>query len=82
MPTIDLDCPPGGLRPGDLIIAVVKDTPAEPFAAPDNPVSTFFGNWTWHFDLPDNVWVHYVQPVIKPRIESLYHDGHIRYGSW
>lgn len=27
--TIELDCPPGGIRPGDLIDGVIKDTGLE-----------------------------------------------------
>jgi hypothetical protein len=77
MESIELDCPPGNPRPGDLIEGVIAGTGltlTEP--------SKLFGNWTWTFDVPHEQWVETVQPVIKPRIEALYHQGYIRYGSW
>jgi hypothetical protein len=83
--TIELDCAPGGPRPGDLIEAVVKGTILEglPEAKPDSTVGRFFGNWTWEFpEISDEDWLQKVKPIIKPRIESLYHSGVIRYGSW
>ncbi len=40
--TIELDCPPGALRPGDLIEDVIKGTglPSK------ESCSRVFGNWT------------------------------------
>jgi hypothetical protein len=78
MRTIDLDCPPGGIRPGDLIGGVLEGTDL----VAGEPVATFFGNWTWEFDVADNVWEEKIQPVIKPRIVALYNEGLIRYGTW
>jgi hypothetical protein len=66
---IELDCPPGFPRPGDLIEGVIA-------------VSRCFGNWTWDYgDIPEARWL-VIQPVIKERITALYHAGKIRYGSW
>lgn len=76
--TIELDCPPGGIRPGDLIDNVLKGTGLKA----DKPISKFFGEWTWAFDMPREEWVANIQPLIKPRIEALYHRGVIRWGSW
>jgi len=78
MQTIELDCPPGGIRPGNLIDDVLAGTNLTPVGEP----STFFGNWTWEFDVPRDQWVRDVQPIVKPRITALYHAGVIRYGSW
>lgn len=78
MQTIELDCAPGTPRPGDLIGGVLEGTGLEA----GEPVSTFFGNWTWEFDVSQERWEGEVQPVIRPRIEELYHGGVIRYGSW
>jgi len=78
--SIELDCPPGGTRPGDLISGVVAGTPAE--AILGDTVSRFFGNWEWRFELDDKVWDEEVVPVVKPRIEALYNQGVIRYASW
>ena len=39
--TIELDCAPGGIRPGDLIADVIAD-----LGLPEQePVSKSFGNW-------------------------------------
>lgn len=76
--TIELDCPPGGIRPGDLIASVIKDTglPAR------EPVSKVFGNWTWDYhDIPKEQF-NAAKPLLKERIEALYNRGTIRYGSW
>jgi hypothetical protein len=78
MESIELDCPPGDPRPGDLIAGVLDGTG---LAVPESE-SRVFGNWTWTFDVPRDDWVGRIQPIIKPRIEALYHAGVIRYGSW
>lgn len=76
--TIELDCAPGGPRPGDLIGEVIKDT-GLPLR---ERTSAFFGNWTWDYsDIPDDVWIK-AQETTKPRITALYNAGVIRYGSW
>lgn len=78
MQTIDLDCAPGGIRPGDLIGGVIADTGL----AAKEPVSKFFGNWTWDYsEVPAEEWLA-VNETIKSRIEELYNTGLIRYGSW
>lgn len=76
--TIELDCPPGGIRPGDLYPSVIKDT-----GLPERKtVGRFFGNWTWDYsDIPEDQWQK-VKPILKDRITKLYNDGIIRYGSW
>lgn len=76
--SIELDCAPGSLRPGDLIAGVIKGTGLKE----QEPVSTVFGNWTWIYpDVPESQWK-VIQKVLKDRIEKLYHSGAIRYGSW
>jgi hypothetical protein len=82
--TIEIDCPPGNPRPGDLITEVVRGTLLEhdDCARPDRAVSKLFGCWTWSFPhITDENWVR-IQEVTRPRIEKLYHDCVIRYGSW
>jgi len=76
--TIELDCPPGHPRPGDLYPGVIEGT-----GLPERkPVGMFFGNWTWDYnDLPRSEWER-VQPILKERITALYERGMIRYGSW
>ena len=78
--TIELDCPPGDPRPGDLIEGIIRDT-GLPIR---DPVSKVFGNWTWSYhDVEDisNLWTK-IRPTLKRRIQTLYQQGVIRYGSW
>ena len=76
--TIELDCPPGDPRPGDLIASVIEGT-GLPLR---ERVGAFFGNWTWDYnDIPEAEWEK-VKPILKERITALYHSGVIRYGSW
>lgn len=76
--TIELDCAPGYPRPGDLIDGVIKDTGL----SAREPVSKFFGQWTWDYsDVPQEEWKR-IQPTLKTRVTKLYNDGLIRYGSW
>jgi hypothetical protein len=78
MESIELDCPPGSPRPGDLIDGVIAGT-----GLPNKgPGSKFFGNWTWYYDIPRDEWESRIQPIIEPRIKQLLENGSIRYGSW
>ena len=82
--TIELDCAPGAIRPGDLIGAVVKGTALQgtDAAQPEASVSRVFGNWTWSFpNIDADVW-EACRPVLRERITALYEQGVIRYGSW
>lgn len=76
--TIELDCAPGAMRPGDLITGVIAETGLEP----RETVSRFFGNWTWDYsDIPADRWQE-LKPILAKRITALYNEGYIRYGSW
>ncbi len=76
--TIDLDCPPGNPRPGDLIDWILEGTGI----TAEEPVAKLFGNWTWDFsNIEDEHWKR-VNEVIAGRIKELYSKGVIRYGSW
>ena len=81
MESIELDCPPGGIRPWDLIEGVVEGTGLELTKA-DLEGGAMFGHREWLFDVDREEWVARIQPIIMPRIESLYRSGTIRYGSW
>jgi hypothetical protein len=80
MYTIELDCAPGGIRPNDLLPGVLKDTGIT--IDPDNTVSRFFGNWKWEVPNEQTQAYEAVRETVKDRIETLYHSGVIRYGSW
>jgi hypothetical protein len=77
--TIELDCPPGPMRPWDLIDAVIEGTNVTPV---NKRPQAFFGHAEFVFDVDRETWVNEVQPIIKPRIEALYRSGAIRFGSW
>lgn len=77
--TIELDCPPGIIRPWDLIAGVIEGTP---LTLPAKRPPAFFGQCEWVFTMEQEQWEREIVPVIKPRIEALYHSGVIRYGSW
>ena len=78
MQIIELDCPPGVLRPGDLIAGVIANT-GLPLR---EPVAKSFGNWTWDYsDLSSSQW-NAVVTTIQERIVKLYESGNIRYGGW
>ena len=81
MPThsIELDCPPGGTRPWDLIVGVCEGTD---LPVTDEVVFCWFGHSQWEFKMSDEEWAERIKPVIQPRIEALYDQGVIRYGSW
>jgi len=76
--SIELDCAPGMVRPGQLIKGVIFET-----GLPERePVAKTFGNWKWRYDdIAPEVWAE-IQPTLKARITELYHGGSIRYGSW
>jgi len=76
--TIELDCPPGNPRPGDLIAEVIAGT-----TLPKRETTLrFFGNWVWDYsDIPAEQWKE-AQPILQRHIEDLYRRGWIRYGSW
>lgn len=76
--TIELDCPPGYPRPGDLIDGVIEGTGLPKRKS----VSRLFGEWTWDYnDIPEETWQK-SKPILEERITKLYNEGIIRYGSW
>jgi hypothetical protein len=77
--TIDLDCAPGSLRPGDLLPGVLEGLNIK--KDPEDTVVRFFGNWRWEFKTSKKKYER-IKPIIKERITSLYNSSIIRYGSW
>jgi len=75
---IELDCPPGDPRPGDLLPEVLLDSGLEPRPAR----SKVFGNWVWDYsDIDPTTWAA-ARAIVGPRIKALHERGVIRYGSW
>lgn len=80
--SIELDCPPGYPRPGDLIDGVLRDTGLEPTDfETGNP---FFGHQIWILKKSANKDGIFIKkkPIFKERITRLYKEGLIRYGTW
>jgi hypothetical protein len=76
--TIELDCPPGNPRPGDLIGGIIRGTGLPPRESD----SRLFGWWTWDYrDIPPKEWKR-IRPTLKRRISKLYKTGVVRGGSW
>ena len=76
--TIELDCPPGDPRPGDLIEIAIKNTGLEVL----QDVFRFFGCWTWDYsDISKKEWEQ-IRPILKRNITDLYRRKLIRYGGW
>jgi hypothetical protein len=80
--SIELDCPPGGIRPNDLIAGVLKDTGME--ASDFDTGAPFFGHQTWVLKASANKDEMFSasKPTFKSRITDLYNSGIIRYGTW
>ena len=78
--TIELDCPPGDPRPGDLLPQVLEGTGV--VLDPDKTDGRFFGNWTWTIPEDQEPQFEAARETIKSRIKDLYSRGTIRYGSW
>ena len=76
--TIEIDCPPGYPRPEDLYEGIIKGT-SLPFRG---AISKLFGEWTWDYSDISKEIFDKARPILKQRIELLYHKGIIRYGSW
>jgi hypothetical protein len=76
--TIELDCEPGVPRPDTLLPGVLEGTGL----TPKEPCLKWFGNYTFDYsEVPAEEWAR-IQAITRPRIEALYHEGRIRYGSW
>jgi hypothetical protein len=80
--SIELDCPPGNPRPGDLIAGVLKGTGIE--VSDFETGDPFFGHQTWVLKSSANKDGKFIEskPLFKERITGLYNNGTIRYGTW
>lgn len=80
--TIEIDCPPGSPRPGDLISSVVSGTGLPEDGLDDRIELKFMGNWQWGFhDVDECIW-QAARETIKERLTELYNSGRCRYASW
>lgn len=78
--TLEIDCPPGLPRPGDLLQHVLEGTGV--VLDSSATTSRLFGCWTWN--IPEEYESAYLEhrELIKDRLEKLYNEGTIRYASW
>ena len=75
---IVLDCPPGRLRPDDLLEMALRDTGLTTVEAS----TKLFGEWTFDFaHVPAEQWSA-CRPTLEANITRLFREGYIRYGSW
>ncbi len=81
--SIKLDCAPGNPRPGDLIAGVLEGTR---LAVSDfEPPNKSFHQWTYVLkegEARAKLFTAHKLTTFKPRIEALYYEGVIQYGSW
>lgn len=76
--TIEIGCPPGNPRPGDLLPGVIEGTGLKV----RRPVSALFGDWEWDYsDVDEETWKK-AKPIVKERLSKLYDSGVVRYASW
>lgn len=78
--SIEIDCPPGSPRPGDLLPGVLEGTglTEEDF----ENTSRLFGNWEWQLSMGKNELYKSVRGTIKEKLVALYESGKARYVSW
>lgn len=81
--SIEIDCPPGFPRPGDLFPAVIANTglKVEDF---DN-TGKLFGHWTWVLKEGDptrDALYTRNRPLFEFRLVQMYEAGYARYVSW
>lgn len=78
--TIELDCPPGMVRPDTLLPSVIADTGLTP---DDFKVtSKSFGCWVFECDKNKEQLYLANEIKIEKKVKDLYHSGRIRFGSW
>ena len=78
--TVEIDSPPGSIRPDDHFVDMCKYCQANPewFELK----TKLFGNWTWDVKPEYNKEYKQVKPQIAEFLKSLYNNGFIRYASW
>jgi len=75
---IEIGCPPGNPRPGDLLLGVIEGTGLEV----RSPTTMSFGDWEWDYsDIDPEKWKE-IKPILKERLVKLYDSGVVRYASW
>ena len=74
---LEIDCAPGTARPDTYATFVFNALGVEY----KEPLSKFFGNWTWHIQTLKEVYDG-VQPDISNYLKEQYNKGYIRYASW
>jgi len=73
---VEIDCPPGSPRPDTYMKTICDDILKQEY---HNPVSTFFGEWDWHFEILKSE-AEAIQKKVMEYLVKLYNGGCIRYG--
>lgn len=80
---IEIDCPPGQLRPWHLIDDIIEGTGLTTDQnTDDSHPHAFFGSCAWFFLVDDHKWDTEIAPMVGEKIKALYNSGFIRYGEW
>ena len=81
--SIEIDCPPGFPRPGDLFPAVLANTGLT--VADFDNTNKLFGHWTWVLKegnpYRDALFTRN-REVFRVRLTEMYEAGYARYVSW
>lgn len=77
---IELDCPPGMIRPDSILPSVLVDTglTSDDFKI----ISKSFGCWEFECDKSKEQLYIANEAKIGKKIQDLFHSGRIRFGSW
>lgn len=78
--TIEIDCAPGNLRPGDVMKSMIEELEL-PFKYKETS-GRLFGNWTWTFnEFNEEDW-RAIQKKVGPYLTKCWEKGTVRYASW
>jgi hypothetical protein len=87
---IEIDCPPGNLRPGDLFKSIIENLSKhenqkiKDFSKKNlnkEPDTKLFGNWAWNLEIQPEIHSE-VQNVFKKLLTEYYNSGVVRYAGW
>lgn len=77
---IILDCPPGAIRPDNVLENILASTQLEPIDF--NIVDKCFGAWTFELNEDKKEIYEDCKDLIITKIKDVYKDGLIRYAEW
>lgn len=87
---IEIDCPPGKVRPGDLFKNIMNDlsqnknNKIKVFVEKNlnkQPNTKLFGEWKWCLEVESEIYSE-IQNFFKQKLTIYYNQNLIRYASW